>query len=133
MSQGTYCKDVGFHQDARSLKVQSVYIIAINSATVLITLVTCCEAMQRTLVNVKAYSVGSGPSRSSQSSKWLLYLAWQVGQGAGYMYMHQGCCEHLLELKDVRSVQLADTKLAAAFPCTMFQVCMHFVLMLSIG
>ena len=32
----------------------------------------------------------------------------QVGQGAGYVYMHQGCCEHLVELSDVRSVHHAE-------------------------
>lgn len=46
----------------------------------------------------------------------------QIGQGAGYVYMHQGCCEHLLELKDVRTVQAADPKLASAFPVILFQV-----------
>lgn len=49
----------------------------------------------------------------------------QVGQGAGYMYMHQGCCEHLLELKDVRSIQTTDPKLASAFPFTLAQVHAH--------
>lgn len=46
----------------------------------------------------------------------------QVGQGAGYMYMHQGCCEHLLELKDVRSIQATDPTLASAFPFMLSQV-----------
>lgn len=32
----------------------------------------------------------------------------QVGQGAGYVYMHQGCCEHLVELSDVRSIHHAE-------------------------
>ena len=50
----------------------------------------------------------------------------QVGQGAGYVYMHQGCCEHLLELRDVRTVQKADPKLASVFPVTLFQVGLHF-------
>ena len=38
--------------------------------------------------------------------------------------MHQGCCEHLLELKDVRAVQAADSKLVSAFPVILFQVCL---------
>ena len=49
-------------------------------------------------------------------------MAMQIGQGAGYVYMHQGCCEHLLELKDVRTVQAADPNLASAFPVFLFQV-----------
>lgn len=32
----------------------------------------------------------------------------QVGQGAGYVYMHQGCCEHLVELSDVRCIHHAE-------------------------
>lgn len=49
----------------------------------------------------------------------------QVGQGAGYVYMHQGCCEHLLELRDVRTVQKADPKPASMFPVTLFQAGLH--------
>ena len=37
------------------------------------------------------------------------FLCWiQVGQGAGYVYMHQGCCEHLIELSDVRAIHHAE-------------------------
>ena len=37
-----------------------------------------------------------------------MLLCMQVGQGAGYVYMHQGCCEHLVELLDVRSIHHAE-------------------------
>ena len=49
-------------------------------------------------------------------------LAAQVGEGAGYVYTHQGCCEHLVELKDIRAVQTADPALPSAFPVTHYEV-----------
>ncbi|KAA6427035.1 MAG: hypothetical protein FRX49_02792 [Trebouxia sp. A1-2] len=40
----------------------------------------------------------------------------RVGQGAGYVYVHQGCCEHLLELTDVRRAHDADPLLINHYP-----------------
>ncbi len=46
----------------------------------------------------------------------------QVGQGAGYVYVHQGCCEHLLELTDVRRAHDADPLLVNHYPVVLDQV-----------
>jgi len=49
----------------------------------------------------------------------------QVGQGAGYVYVHQGCCEHLLELTDVRRAHDADPLLINHYPVVLDQVLSH--------
>ncbi|DBB13694.1 TPA: hypothetical protein ACH3X3_000712 [Trebouxia sp. C0006] len=45
----------------------------------------------------------------------------RVGQGAGYVYVHQGCCEHLLELTDVRRAHDADPLLINYYPVVLDQ------------
>ena len=46
----------------------------------------------------------------------------QVGQGAGYVYMHQGCCEHLIELADVCCAHDANPADTRQYPCIIKQV-----------
>lgn len=53
------------------------------------------------------------------------YNQLQVGQGAGYVYVHQGCCEHLLELTDVRRAHDADPLLINHYPQVLDQVLSH--------
>ena len=52
----------------------------------------------------------------------------QVRQGAGYLYVHQGCCEHLLELTDVRSAHDSDPLLINHFPQVLGQVLLYALL-----
>ena len=40
----------------------------------------------------------------------------------GYVYCHQGCCEHALYIKDVRRIHSDDPQLASAYPVQTFQV-----------
>lgn len=49
----------------------------------------------------------------------------QVGQGGGYVYVHQGCCEHLLELTDVRRAHDADPLRINHYPQVLDQVLSH--------
>ncbi len=41
------------------------------------------------------------------------------------MYVHQGCCEHLLELTDVRRAHDADPLLSNHYPVVLDQVMSH--------
>ena len=40
----------------------------------------------------------------------------------GYVYCHQGCCEHALYIKDVRRIHPDDPQRASAYPVQTFQV-----------
>lgn len=48
----------------------------------------------------------------------------QVGQGAGYVYMHQGCCEHLMELADVHRPHDSDPADTRQYPRILKEVCL---------
>ena len=41
---------------------------------------------------------------------------------SGYVYCHQGCCEHALYIKDIRRIHPDDPQLASAYPVQTFQV-----------
>lgn len=45
----------------------------------------------------------------------------RLGFGAGYVYLHQGCCEHLLSFTDVRLVHPDDRQLQSQYPALDFQ------------
>ena len=40
----------------------------------------------------------------------------------GYVYCHQGCCEHALYFKDIRRIHPDDPQQASAYPVQTFQV-----------
>lgn len=40
----------------------------------------------------------------------------------GYVYCHQGCCEHALYIKDIRRIHPDDPQQALAYPVQTFQV-----------
>ena len=40
----------------------------------------------------------------------------------GYVYCHQGCCEHALYIKDIRRIHSDDPQRASAYPVQTFQV-----------
>lgn len=59
-------------------------------------------------------------------------LALKVGPAAGYVFCHQGCCEHLLVVKDVRQIHADDPQDLAAYPVCIREVCrlrfsLHFL------
>lgn len=45
----------------------------------------------------------------------------RLGFGAGYVYLHQGCCEHLLSFTDVRVLHPDDRQLLLQYPALNFQ------------
>ena len=40
----------------------------------------------------------------------------------GYVYCHQGCCEHALYFKDIRRIHRDDPQQASDYPVQTFQV-----------
>ncbi|KAK9818103.1 hypothetical protein WJX72_007223 [[Myrmecia] bisecta] len=48
-----------------------------------------------------------------------LYL--RIGGGAGYVFCHLGCCEHLLIIRDVRRCHIDDPASESAYPLLTFQ------------
>ena len=42
--------------------------------------------------------------------------------GTGYIYCHQGCCEHALYIRDIRKIHPDDPQQASAYPVQTFQV-----------
>lgn len=45
----------------------------------------------------------------------------RIGAAAGYVYCHQGCCEHLLAVTDVRMLHPDDPQHASAYPELVYQ------------
>ncbi len=45
----------------------------------------------------------------------------------GYVYCHQGCCEHALYIKDIRRIHSDDPQRASAYPVQTFQVSTYLV------
>ena len=50
-------------------------------------------------------------------------LALRVGSAPGYVYCHQGCCEHALYVADARRVHASDPRARSAYPLQTFQAC----------
>ena len=48
-------------------------------------------------------------------------LALRVGWATGYVYCHQGCCEHALYIADARRVHPDDPRRRSAYPLQSFQ------------
>lgn len=51
-------------------------------------------------------------------------LALRVGSAPGYVYCHQGCCEHALYVADARRVHPGDPRARSAYPLQTFQACL---------
>ena len=52
-------------------------------------------------------------------------LALRVGWATGYVYCHQGCCEHALYIADARRVHPDDPRRRSAYPLQSFQARAH--------
>ena len=50
------------------------------------------------------------------------WCALQVGPAAGYVYCHQACCQHVLEVRDVRQLHREDPQKKSDWPHTIFKV-----------
>ena len=51
-------------------------------------------------------------------------LALRVGSAPGYIYCHQGCCEHAVYVADARRVHPGDPRARSAYPLQTFQACL---------
>ena len=51
-------------------------------------------------------------------------LALRVGSAPGYIYCHQGCCEHAIYVADARRVHPGDPRARSAYPLQTFQACL---------
>ena len=51
-------------------------------------------------------------------------LALRVGTAPGYIYCHQGCCEHAIYVADARRLHPGDPRARSAYPLQTFQACL---------
>ncbi|KAK9845423.1 hypothetical protein WJX81_006126 [Elliptochloris bilobata] len=66
-------------------------------------------------LNPRAFSV------SDMAATTWEQLALRVGSAPGYVYCHQGCCEHALYVADARRVHAGDPRARSAYPLQTFQ------------
>jgi hypothetical protein len=48
--------------------------------------------------------------------------ALRMGSATGYVYCHQGCCEHALYFRDLRRIHPDDPQDASQYPVLLYQV-----------
>ena len=73
------------------------------------------------MVHCIAVDIGGPKGDIGFGEEDMAQLTWndvglRTGPGARNVYCHQGCCEHLLVIKDVRRLHSSDPQYLAAYP-----------------
>eukprot|EP00873_Tetraselmis_striata_P016577 jgi/Tetstr1/436841/TSEL_025618.t1 len=82
-------------------------------------------ASGRSLADLSTQHSNAGPMypfrTSTMQGKLFRDLWLRVGSGAGYIYCHQGCCQHAIAVADVRRVHATDPQRRDQYPFLVFQ------------